>query len=257
MRARDGGVVVADQAGQVRRHLREVAHHVVEERVLGREGRRHGLEVGDQAVDVARARGERGQHLVEVADDLAHLAVEGLDGRRHGGAAVDQLVDLGGVALRGRPRRSRRTRWPRVGLMDERSGSERVEERVDAGVGDVVVERDGGARRQDRSAVAGEELDLLLPDDVVPAHADVGGAPQRDRVVDAQGDQGVPVLHGDAGDLPDRDAGDVDGVAAGQTGDVAQLRVDGVPAAEQRDVADLHGQSRPAGPGRPARRRRT
>ena len=97
--------------------------------------------------------------------------------------------------------------------------------------------------REERPARARVELDLLLPDDVVPAHPHVGGAAQRHRVVDAHGDDGMAVLDADARDLPDRHAGDVDRVAVGQPGDVGQLRVDGVAAAEERDVADLDGQA--------------
>ena len=52
------------------------------------------------------------------------------------------------------------------------------------------------------------------------------------------------MLYADVRDLSHRDAGDIDVVACGQTGHIAQLRVNGVAAAEKRDVPDLDGQSR-------------
>ena len=64
-----------------------------------------------------------------------------------------------------------------LGRVDRREHrAERVQERVDAGVGHVVAHRDGGAVGEDRPRFARVELDLLLPDHVVPAHPDVGRA---------------------------------------------------------------------------------
>jgi hypothetical protein len=121
--------------------------------------------------------------------------------------------------------------------MDARSGPSEFKKAL------MVVERDDLVAGQDRTGLTGVELDLLLPDDVVPAHPDVGGLVQGDRVVHAQGHQCMAVLERDARHLPDRHAGDVDHVAVVETGDVAQLRLDRVPAVEQGDVADPHRQA--------------
>jgi len=47
-RAGDDRVIRSDQARQVGRHLRQVADHIVEKRVLRRQGRRHGLQIVHQ-----------------------------------------------------------------------------------------------------------------------------------------------------------------------------------------------------------------
>ena len=137
------------------------------------------------------------------------------------------------------------TNWlASVGLIDESTGPSEFKKvstlaSVTSWLNGIVA-----PDASDRAGVAREQLDLLLADDVLPAHPDVGRLPQRHRVVDAHGDDRVPVLHADARHLPDGHAGDVDVVAAGQPGDVGQLRVDRVAAAEQRDVADLDGEAR-------------
>ena len=186
---------------------------------------------------------EGGEHLVEVADDVAHLAVEGLHRVRDGGPAVDQLVDLGRVALEGAR-----------DVLDELVGLGRVdgvEHRVRASSGTCRCWRRshrGRAGWWSRPAAAGRTgpgnssisfcpmtLCQRMPTSVDRRSATV--------LLTLMATSGVAVLHADAGDLADRHAGDVDRVARGQPGDVAQLRVDGVAAAEERDVADPHGQA--------------
>ena len=107
-----------------------------------------------------------------------------------------------------------------------------------------------GARSGPR--LARVELDLLLPDDVVPAHPHVGRLSAGVTVLLMLMEMtACPCCTPMLDHLPDRHAGDVDGVAAGQAGDVGQLRVDRVPAAEERDVAD------PARPGPTSSTRQT
>ena len=235
--------LLPDQAGQVGGHQRQVADHVVEQRVLRGQGRGHGLEVRHQE-SMSPEREARAVStwlrlpMIWPTWESSAPTVVG-----HGGAAVDQLVDLGRVALEG-PRTFSTNSLACLGLMDERTGPSEFKKA--SMLASVTSWLSGMVAPGGRIGppLPGIELDLLLPDHVVPPHPRRRWLRRSVTVLSTlMDDQGVAVLDRDARDLPDRDAGDVDRVAVGQAGDVGQLGVEGVAVAEERDVADLDGQA--------------